>query len=68
MQALTGEHLSPGVALTHLEELFNSQEGSNRKKGGVTVVLVDEVDLLVTRNQQVRPSAAGPLLRMESYI
>jgi len=46
-------HLSPGVALSHLEELFNGQEGAVRKRG-VTVVLVDEVDLLVTRNQQVR--------------
>ena len=51
-------HLSPGVALSHLEELFSGQQGAGRR-AGVTVVLVDEVDLLVTRNQQASFPTGG---------
>lgn len=55
-QALTGIHVSPGLALSHLEELFSGHVGIRRRRG-VTVMLVDEVDLLVTRNQQVNTSS-----------
>ena len=64
MKALTGRHLSPGIALNHLEELFNGQSNVHRKRG-VTVFLVDEVDLLVTRNQQVKDTSSTGSLKVK---
>lgn len=52
MQALTGQHCSPGVALLHLDKMFNGSERRVQRKG-TTVVLLDEMDMLVTRSQQV---------------
>lgn len=54
VQALTGEHLSPGAAGQRLEEMFLGKQGrKSAASGSVTIVLVDEMDLLVTRNQTV---------------
>lgn len=53
-EALTGRHFSPGIALAHLEELFTGARACRRRT--TTVLLVDEMDLLVTRNQQASPS------------
>ena len=66
MQALTGQYLSPGTALTHLEELFGGGGGGGgqaARRRGVTVVLIDEMDLLMTRNQQVRCPQQAPACR-----
>lgn len=56
-QALTGARASPAAALAALEALFGSGAGSSGGKHGgsgrVTVLLVDEMDLLVTRKQSV---------------
>ena len=55
LQALTGHHVGPTTAAAALEELFSSGGGGGR--GGtskrVTVLLVDEMDLLVTKKQTV---------------
>ena len=61
VQALTGQYLSPGTALTHLEELFGGGGGGGQmaRRRGVTVVLIDEMDLLMTRNQQVSATAGA---------
>ena len=50
-EALTGQYLPPAQALDLLEQRFSvlGSRGSN----SVTVVLVDELDQLVTRNQSV---------------
>lgn len=58
MQALTGERVSTKAALLALEALFRSNAaGKHRTQTSqpMTVVLVDEMDLLVTRNQSVCP-------------
>ena len=52
MQALTGKHASPAAAAEHLEKLFS--EGGNGDSRRVTVLLVDEMDLLITKKQQVQ--------------
>ncbi|KAK9830101.1 hypothetical protein WJX72_009780 [[Myrmecia] bisecta] len=51
-EALTGQHLSPGSAVSALEEMFSTGARSGPGKQ-VTVVLVDEMDLLVTKKQTV---------------
>ncbi len=55
LQALTGNHVGPTTAAASLEEMFSSGGGGGR--GGtskrVTVLLVDEMDLLVTKKQTV---------------
>ncbi len=56
MQALTGRHVSPASAAQLLEEMFGSgRRGSGGGGGGarMTVVLVDEMDVLITRQQKV---------------
>ena len=64
MQALTGERAGTRTALNALEEMFRGT-GQQQRRGNagqaapMTVVLLDEMDLLVTRNQTVR---LGPLL------
>ena len=48
--------MSPKTALSKLEEMLgagSAQRGGKRH----TVVLVDEMDLLITKNQQVRGPA-----------
>ncbi|KAL0033288.1 hypothetical protein WJX77_001908 [Trebouxia sp. C0004] len=54
-EALTGNHVGPTTAAACLEEIFSSGGGGGR--GGtskrVTVLLVDEMDLLVTKKQTV---------------
>lgn len=53
-EALTGEYLGPKTALEQLQQRFSTEP---RGKAGLArrplVVLVDELDLLVTRNQSV---------------
>ena len=66
VQALTGQYLSPGTALTHLEELFGGGGGQAVRRRGVTVVLLDEMDLLMTRNQQVIASAGTSMVAVEA--
>ena len=55
LQAMTGNHVGPTTAAASLEEMFSSGGGGGR--GGtskrVTVLLVDEMDLLVTKKQTV---------------
>ena len=54
-QALTGERVGTKAALLALEALFRSAGQSKQGSAApMTVVLVDEMDLLVTRNQTVR--------------
>jgi origin recognition complex subunit 1 len=48
-EALTGSHASPSRAADLLENYFSSSQRTRQ----VTVLLVDELDLLVTRNQSV---------------
>lgn len=57
MQALTGNHVGPATAAASLEELFSSGGGGGRAGTSkrVTVLLVDEMDLLVTKKQTVMP-------------
>ena len=50
-QALTGKHASPAAAAEHLEKTFS--EGAKQEGRRVTVLLVDEMDLLITKKQQV---------------
>jgi hypothetical protein len=54
-QGMTGRHLGPKSAVVALEELFLeggvSQNG--RVREGITLVLIDEMDLLLTRKQKV---------------
>jgi len=52
LQALTGKHASPAAAAEHLEKIFS--EGGKAESKRVTVLLVDEMDLLITKKQQVR--------------
>ena len=63
MQALTGNHVGPATAAASLEEIFSGGGGGGR--GGtskrVTVLLVDEMDLLVTKKQTVRVPCSLPL-------
>ena len=51
-QALTGHHVGPTTAATSLEEMFSSGGRAGTSKR-VTVLLVDEMDLLVTKKQTV---------------
>lgn len=63
LQAMTGQQYSCGTALAHLEELFSGGGRSGRGKG-MTIVLADEMDLLVTKKHEVsrcRITAAGLL-------
>ena len=55
MQALTGNHVGPTTAAASLEEMFSSGGGGGRAGTSkrVTVLLVDEMDLLVTKKQTV---------------
>jgi len=62
-QALTGARASPPAALAALEAMFGGGGAAGSARGGgaaprVTVLLVDEMDLLVTRKQSVRARAA----------
>lgn len=52
---MTGEHLGPKSAVNALEELFLEGKSARggRAREGVTLVLVDEMDLLLTRKQKV---------------
>lgn len=52
LQALTGQQYCPAAAITHLESMFAGNE-SGLKKRSRAIVLLDEMDLLVTRNQGV---------------
>ena len=55
VQALTGNHVGPTTAAALLEEMFSSGGGGGRAGTSkrVTVLLVDEMDLLVTKKQTV---------------
>ena len=55
VQALTGHHVGPTTAAASLEEMFSSSGGGGRAGTSkrVTVLLVDEMDLLVTKKQTV---------------
>lgn len=71
-QALTGRHASPATALEHLERLYGSSAGGPGAKAGrggaaagatqLTVLLVDELDLLITKTQQAGPPKPMQLL------
>jgi len=62
LEALTGDTRPPAAARQRLQELFS---GSGRPKGArFTVVLVDEIDMLATRDQSVLYNLFGwPLER-----
>lgn len=55
MQALTGNQVGATTAAAALEELFSGNGGGGRAGTSkrVTVLLVDEMDLLVTKKQTV---------------
>ena len=62
LQALTCNQVGPATAAAALEEMFSSG-GSGGKAGSskrITVVLVDEMDLLVTKRQTVLSLAPAP--------
>ena len=63
MQALTGNHVGPATAAASLEEMFSSGGGGGRAGTSkrVTVLLVDEMDLLVTKKQTVSLHCSLPL-------
>lgn len=51
VQALTCNHVGPTTAAACLEEMFSGGGRGTSKR--VTVLLVDEMDLLVTKKQTV---------------
>lgn len=51
MQALTGDRAGPQRAAQALEEMFSSGGGGGRGGRRPTIVLVDEMDLLVNKTQ-----------------
>ncbi|CAM6118357.1 unnamed protein product [Calypogeia fissa] len=52
-EALTGQHVGWKRALQYLDERFSKSEPGKGVDARPTVLLVDELDLLVTRNQSV---------------
>lgn len=50
---MTGNHVSPANAEQLLDDMFTGG-GSQRRGAAPTVLLVDEMDLLLTKNQRVR--------------
>ena len=52
LQALTGDRIGTAAAAAALEELFSSP-GKRGRSHKLTVLLVDEMDLLVTKRQSV---------------
>jgi hypothetical protein len=53
-QALTGKHASPATAAEQLEAMYSGGAHGSSAPKRVTVVLVDEMDLLITKKQQAR--------------
>lgn len=53
VQALTGKHASPASAAEHLEAMYSGGGSGGGGSSRVTVLLVDEMDLLITKKQQV---------------
>ena len=55
-----GQRLGPGRALAALEQLFSSSNDSTNardksgKNQGMTLLVVDEIDVLITKDQSVR--------------
>jgi hypothetical protein len=64
LQALTGKHASPAAAAEHLEKMFS--EEVKHESSRVTVLLVDEMDLLITKKQQVCFGILLPLTEVDS--
>lgn len=56
-EALTGHHVGWKRALQYLDERFSKAEPGKGVDARPTVLLVDELDLLVTRNQSVSSCA-----------
>ncbi|KAK9855793.1 hypothetical protein WJX84_007438, partial [Apatococcus fuscideae] len=52
-EAMTGDRRGPSAAAAALEELFSSAGKRSGSQQRLTVLLVDEMDLLVTRRQSV---------------
>ncbi len=70
-QALTGKHASPATAAEQLEAMFSGGVRGTAAPKRVTVVLVDEMDLLITKKQQARtliiPAASAAMLCREHW-
>ena len=68
-QALTGKHASPATAAEQLEAMYSGGAHGSSAPKRVTVVLVDEMDLLITKKQQARlPCVSLTLLCCVVYI
>ena len=50
---MTGNHVGPTAAAAALEEMFSGGGGRGGTSKRVTILLVDEMDLLVTKKQTV---------------
>ena len=62
-QALTGKHASPATAAEQLEAMFSGGVCGASAPKRVTVVLVDEMDLLITKKQQASNPASDARYR-----
>ncbi len=58
---MTGEHLGPKSAFAALEELFLGGGRSGNSNDGVALVLIDEMDLLLTRKHVLHTCMPAPL-------
>lgn len=65
-EKLTGQRVGPARALPALESMFSpagsSQGGSTTQRACVTLLVVDEIDVLITKDQSVRGSVFEPFL------
>lgn len=68
-QGMTGRHLGPKSAVAALEELFLGAGASRdgRAREGITLVLIDEMDLLLTRKQKVGHWMSGTKFSSSQY-
>ena len=59
---MTGRHLGRKSAVAALEELLlgGGAPRDGRVREGITLVLIDEMDLLLTRKQKVRDLVSVP--------
>jgi origin recognition complex subunit 1 len=56
-EKLAGQRLGPGRALAALEAMFGvGSSSSSTSRRGMTLLVVDEIDVLITRDQSVRHS------------
>jgi origin recognition complex subunit 1 len=52
-EKLTGQRAGPGRALAALESLFDPSGKGGSSRGCMTLLVVDEIDVLITKDQSV---------------